>query len=466
MGRMISGKFKTRIILSSISIIIGTLIILSPFTMLSSAERTVAVLVVTVITFWVAGIIPEYLTALLFFVVAMLFSIAPAKIVFSGFHSTAFWLVFAGLVIGIGINGTGLGKRVARKVAVHLNGSYMKLIGGLVFIGLAFAFLMPSATGRVVLLVPIAVSISHRFGFKNGSNGFVGVLLAVVLGSFIPAFSILPANVPNMILVGMTESLYQYSPLYGEYLLLHFPILGFLKAIIITALILWLYPDTPIMDKSKPLEYANVMSEKETVLSVVIIILIVLWATDFIHHISPAWIALAGALFLLLPKIDTPFTSFLSLSLSSMFTGIITTMPGVPALLTPLSSELSQTSGFPIESVFMTQVLGFSTPIFPYQVPQILIGLQMSQVKLTEALKVCLYLAVISTLLLLPLNYLWWNLLGWLKKMASAKSMHEYFRFGGFYRLIVKHAGHTGVTNTDSSKKRYTSGLKKPPIFD
>ena len=462
---MISGKSKILIILSSVSIIIGAIIILSPSTILSSSERTVAALVVVVITFWVTGIIPEYLTALLFFVLAMLFSIAPAKIAFSGFHSPAFWLVFAGLVIGVGINGTGLGKRVARKVAVHLNGSYMKLIGGLVFIGLAFAFLMPSATGRVVLLVPIAVSISHHFGFKNGSNGFIGVILAVVLGSFIPAFSILPANVPNMILVGMAESLYQYSPLYGEYLLLHFPILGFLKAIIITALILWLYPDKPIIDKSRSLEYSDVMSEKEIVLSVVLIILIVLWATDFIHHISPAWIALAGAVFLLLPKIeivskqqftdkinygtlffiagilglgsminysglgsiaakylisylplniDTPFTNYLSLSLSSMLTGVITTMPGVPALLTPLSYELSQTSGFPVESVFMTQVIGFSTPIFPYQAPPILIGMQISRVKLTEALKVCFYLAVISTLLLLPLNYLWWNLLGWL----------------------------------------------------
>jgi anion transporter len=462
---MKSDKSKTLIILSSVSIIIGIIIILSPSAILSSSERIMAALVVVVITFWVTGIIPEYLTALLLFVVAMLFSIAAAKITFSGFYSPAFWLVFSGFVIGIGINGTGLGKRVAGKVAVHLNGSYMKLIGGLVFIGLAFGFLMPSAMGRVVLLVPIAVSISNHFGFKKDSNGFVGVILAIVLGSFIPAFSILPANVPNMILVGMAESLYQYSPLYGEYLLLHFPILGFLKAIIIAALILWLYPDTPIMDKSKSLEYSNVMSEKETVLSVVLMILMVLWITDFIHHISPAWIALAGAVFLLLPKIeivskqqftekinygslffiagilglgsminysglgstsakylisylplkiDTPFTNYLSLSLFSTLTGVVTTLPGVPAVLTPLSKNLSQATGFPVESVIMTQVLGFSTTIFPYQAPPILIGMQLSQVKYKEAIKVCFYLAVIYVLLLLPLNYLWWNLLGWL----------------------------------------------------
>ena len=116
---MKSDKYRALIILSSVSILVGTLIIISPSTILSPPEKIVAALLVVVITFWVTGIIPEYLTALLFFVVAMLFSIAPAKIVFSGFHSPAFWLVFSGLVIGIGINGTGLGIRVAGKVALR-----------------------------------------------------------------------------------------------------------------------------------------------------------------------------------------------------------------------------------------------------------------------------------------------------------------------------------------------------------
>jgi di/tricarboxylate transporter len=461
--KMALSNFKTPI--SLLSIIVGVILIISPPAILSFSESVVAALVIIVITFWVTGVIPEYLTAILLFVVVMLFSIVPANIIFSGFTSAAFWLVFAGLVIGVGINATGFGERVAGKVATHLNGSYFKLIGGLVFIGLIFAFLMPSAMGRVVLLVPIALATSNCFGFRKGSNGFIGVILAVVLGSVIPGFSILPANVPNMILVGMTESLYHYSPLYGEYLLLHFPVLGFLKAATITALILWLYPAKPVMDKTKLLETPDAMSKNERILAVVLVVLIAFWITDFIHHISPAWIALAGAVFLLLPKVgivsnrqfrenmnygslffiagvlglgsminssglgtslaqhlisylplnsETPFINYMSLSISSMFTGIVTTMPGVPAVLTPLSNDLAQASGLPLKSVFMTQVLGFSTTIFPYQAPPILIGMQLAQVKLIEALKVCLYLAVISVFLLLPLNYIWWQLLEWI----------------------------------------------------
>ena len=421
-------------------------------------------LVVVVITFWVTGVVPEHITAIILFAVAMLSSIAPANIVFSGFYSAAFWLVFSGLVIGVGINGTGLGKRIAGKVALHLSGRYLKLISGLVSIGALFGFLMPSAMGRVVLLIPITVAMAGYFGFKKDSNGFIAVILAVVLGSFIPAFSILPANVPNMILAGMTESLYQYSPLYGEYLLLHFPVLGFLKAIIIIALILWLYPDKPIIDKAKAFKISEAITKKERMLSLVLLVLIFFWVTDFIHNISPAWVALSGAVFLLLPKIeivnkkqfaekvnynslffiagilglgsiinysglgdllakclvsnlplnsDTPFQNYVSLSLSSLLTGVVTTLPGVPAVLTPLSGDLSHATGFPVKTVFMTQVIGFSTPIFPYQAPPILIGMQLAGVKLTEAFKVCFYLAVVS-ILLLPLNYLWWKHIGWL----------------------------------------------------
>jgi di/tricarboxylate transporter len=450
-----------RILIPTISVIFIIALVVS----FPGPESITAGVVVLAIALWATGAIPGHLTAILFFTVAMLFSIAPANIVFSGFFSGAFWLVFSGLIIGLGINSTGLGKRIAEKVALHLSGSYSKLISGLVFIGVIFSFLMPSAMGRVVLLTPIALTIANHFEFKKNSNGFTAIVLAVILGSFIPAFSILPANVPNMILVGMTETLYQYSPLYGEYLLLHFPILGFIKAIIIIVIILWLFPDKIVLNKDKIPEKPERLSKNEMVLSIVLFILIILWLTDFLHNISPAWIALAGAVFLLFPKIrivnekqfaekvnynsllyvagilglggvinysglgsasakylisylplnaDTPFINYISVSLLSMLTGIATTLPGVPAVLTPLSSDLSQATDLSLKSIFMTQVIGFSSPIFPYQAPPLLIGLQLAQVKLTDALKVCLIMAVISILLLLPLNYLWWQWLGWL----------------------------------------------------
>jgi di/tricarboxylate transporter len=395
----------------------------------------------------------------------MLFSISTADIVFSGFQSTAVWLIFGGLILGIAINSTGLGKRIGARATLYLHGSYLKIISGLVVAGILFSFLMPSAMGRVVLLTPIGIAIANHFGFSEGTNGRTGILLAIIFGTYFPAFAILPANVPNMVMVGMAETQYRISPLYGSYLLLHFPVLGLLKAALIIGIIVYCYPDQPMENGFKESQQYGKLSREEKKLSITILLLLALWMTDFIHHISPAWVTLAGALFLLLPKFgiissqqfnqkinwgslifvagilglggvinhsglgkalagellsllplgqQNEFVNYLSISLASTLTGVATTLPGVPAVFTPLSDSISQATALPIKTVLMMQVVGFSTTIFPYQAPPIIIGMQLSGEKFSSAIKLCLILATLTLIFLLPVNYIWWRLLGWI----------------------------------------------------
>lgn len=440
-------------------------LLLFPPASLSAEESKTAALVVLAIGLWATGILLEHLTALLFFFFAMLFSISPPQVIFSGFATTAFWLVFSGLVIGVGITETGLGNRIAGKVVVHLNGSYFRLIGGLVVMGVLFAFLMPSPVGRVVLLIPIALRIANYFGFKRGSNGYIGVLLAVTLSTVVPAFTVLPANGVNMILAGMSETQYGISILYGDYLFLNFPVFGILKAVALVFVILRLYPDKPRIDKAGELIKVGRIKRKEETLSIIIVVLLALWMTDFIHKISPAWISLGGAILLLMPGLQIvgsreftekinfgslfylagifgiggvvshsglgdvladklitslpfsegkPFLNYVLLSLSSSFMALIATLPGVPAVMTPISDSLAQVTGLPLKTVIMTQVFGFSTTFFPYQVPSIVIGIQMSGEKLSVSAKLFLALAGISVIFLLPINYFWWKIYGWI----------------------------------------------------
>ncbi len=403
-----------------LSVAVALLLLLFPPESLSLEETRVSALALVTICFWATGVIPEHITSLLFFLFAMLFSVSTADVVFSGFQSTAIWLIFGGLIIGVAITETGLGKRVADKAVDYLHGSYLRIISGLVIAGILFSFIMPSAMGRIVLLVPIGLAMANHFGFEKGSKGRSGVLMAIILGSYFPAFAILPANVPNMVMVGMAETQFQISPLYGSYLLLHFPVLGLLKAVLITGLIVWLFPDEPI-EAGDNKEFAHEkLSRDEKYLSITLVLLLLLWMTDFTHHVSPAWITLAGALFLLLPKIEivdkkafsqkinwgpmlfvagilglggvinssglgnvlagnllsllplgmeNDFVDFVSVSLAAAFTGIATTLPGVPAVFTPLSDSISQATGLPMETVLMMQVLGFSTTFLPYQAP-------------------------------------------------------------------------------------------------
>lgn len=87
-------------------------------------------------------------------------------------------------------------------------------------------------------------------------------------------------------------------------------------------------------------------------------------------------------------------TNFVSLSLMATVTGLFTTVPGVPAVLTPLAGDLAAQTGFSLNTVLMTQVIGFSTVIFPYQVGPLVVAMQMSGEKLGHLLRITLPLAL------------------------------------------------------------------------
>lgn len=416
------------------------------------------------ISIFATAIVPEYLGALLFFLLAMVFTVAPAPVVFSGFNSTAVWLIFGGLVLGVAINATGLGQRIAKALAAHLAGTYPRLIGGMVAVGLLIAFIMPSSMGRVVLIIPITLALADHFGFSASANGRTGLVFAGVLGTFIPAFAILPANVPNMVLAGLAESQLDAHLYYGQYFILHFPVLGLIKALLIIALICKLFPDQPRVQNHDAMS-SGPISLQEKQLTLVLISLLALWGTDFWHHISPAWVAMAGSIVLMLPKVnivtaehfnqkinyssvffvaaviglgavindtglgsavgqqllsvvplsqDTPFISYLSVSAVSMLSGLLATLPGIPAIMTPLAQDISASTGFSLDAVLMLQVIGFSTLLMPYQAPPVMIALSLSGQPLSRMMKMLGSLVVITCLLLWPLNYLWWQLLGWI----------------------------------------------------
>lgn len=419
---------------------------------------------IAAIGLWATAVIPEPITAVFFFTAAMLLKAAPPATVFGGFESGALWLVFGGLVVGLAVRSTGLGERLAGHLGRAFGTSYWGVITGITLVGVAMGFLMPSSMGRAVLLMPIAARLAERYGFAPGSNGRTGVVLAAALGCHVPTFSILPANLPNLVLVGASETLWHYAPSYGEYFLLHFPVLGLLKVLLMIALILWLWPDTP-----QPLAAENTveapMSRQEWQLSALLAAALALWVTDFAHHISPAWISLAAGAVLLLPGIGLvsrkefaeqinygpmlhvagimglgamvgqsglgarlaggildilplapghAITNFTSLSVISTLVSIATTLPGAPAVLTPMAGQMAEASGLSVAAVLMSQVLGFSNPVFPYQSAPLVVALQLGGGSLASAQKLCLWLAGLTFVVLLPLDYLWWRLLGWL----------------------------------------------------
>ncbi len=189
------------------------------------------------IVLWATSLLPEFITALLFFAAAMMAKIAPPEVIFGGFASSAFWLVFSGFVLGIAIRKTGLADRAAQALSARLTDSWPRMVASVVLLSYALAFVMPSNMGRIALLMPIVAAMARRAGIADGSRGWFGLALAVGFGTFQLSATILPANVPNLVMSGAAEGSYGIHLNYVPYLLLHTPVLGWLKGAVLVALI-------------------------------------------------------------------------------------------------------------------------------------------------------------------------------------------------------------------------------------
>jgi len=410
---------------------------------------------------WSTAVTPAYFTAVLFMFLAVVIGLAPAKVVFSGFLSTAVWLVFGGLVIGVAVRKSGLGERAVRTMLRSFPVSYGGMLWALVLTGVVLSFLIPSATGRVVLLMPIVRALCDGLGFGPDRPGRTGLVLATGLGTTLPAFAILPSNVPNMALMGSAESVLGLRFSYGDYLLLNFPVMGLLTALILPVLIGRLFPDTPSTRTADT--DATPWSVAERKLIIILLLSLGLWMTDFAHGISPAWVGLGAAIVIMLPVAGLLPTStmakdidygpwifvagiiglgavvthtgagsilaqqifavlplekgngpgtFAALFALGFLVPILTTLPAAPGILTPLAEGIAQASGWPVESILMTQVPGWVFFALPYMAPPMVLTLALGGVSVTKALKVMLPFSIGGIVILLPLQYLWGNLLG------------------------------------------------------
>ena len=469
----VTRLIEPRLIVMILITLAAAMLLIMPPAAMPPDMAVAGALVLVTIGMLATGSMPEQLVVLVFFLFAMTLSIAPPLVVFSGFTSGAFWLVFGGLVIGAAVDRTGLGARIAGSIVGRVSGDYRLVIGAIILVNMVLGFLMPSTLSRVVLLIPIVMALAERLGFAAGGRSRNGMIMATVLSAYLCSTSVLPANVPNNVLLGAAETFQGVHLRYFDYLLLHFPVLAFLKALVIWGCVVWLFrpvsggvDNAPQESDGSGVDTAyRAFSAEEGRLAVLLTLALVLWASDSLHGIAPAWVSLGVGIVCLLPVVslvppdsfrakvqvgpliyvagiigigavvaesglgaffsrwmleatalspDTPLRSLAALSGLAMLLGMVSTMPGVPAILVPIAGDLQAASGLTMEAVLMSQVLGFSTVWFPYQVPPIIVGMQLGGVSLRDGLKATSSTALISVVVLLPLDAVWWRLLGYL----------------------------------------------------
>ena len=429
---------------------------------LSAGMLPTAGVVVLCISLWATAAVPEYLTAVIFCFLAVTLVGAAPEVVFAGFYSTAGWLVFGGLIIAAAVQSTGLGARIATAAVAYFGSSYRGFLWRIVLTAALMGFLVPSNMSRVLVMLPIFLSMGERLGFGPGSKGRTGITLAVAAGSIYPSFGILTAAVPNVVLLGAAESLHGIHITYGEYFLLHFPVISVVNLLALPFLIAALFP-ADLRPAQAPAGGAPWTTAERNLL-LILVAALALWVTDHWHRVSPAWIALGAGILCLLPRVGCmPATSlagkvnlgpwlficgivgmgsvvahgglgdllagwlldklpmepgrdllnFAAMSAVGMIISMATTVPGEPVIAATLAGDISAVTGWPVATVLLAQAVNWSMVPFPYELPPLVVASRMAGMRVAHATRLLLALTLLAWVVTLPLQFVWLRHLGY-----------------------------------------------------
>ena len=234
--------------------------------------------------------------------------VAKIETAFSGFANDTPWFLFGAIMLGTAANKTGVPQRIGAFVVGRVGTSYSRLLLGLIVTSFLLTLIVPSGNARLVIMASFAVSVINVFGVGKGSNIGRGIFLVLTYTCAIFDKMVI-AGAGAITAVGNIERFGDIHVSYALWFIAFFPC-ALLTIFTAWRFALWAYPPekesvSGSMEELKTQLRGNQewtpIAIKSTLLS---ILAIVLWMTDFLHHISPSVIALALALVAFLPFVN------------------------------------------------------------------------------------------------------------------------------------------------------------------
>ena len=233
--------------------------------------------------------------------------IVPFPVAFSGFANDTAWFLFGALLLGVVATRSGIARRLAYFVMLRVGVTYPRILLSLIVTDFLLTFIVPSGIARVVIMASIALGLAEAFNSPPGSNVSRGMFLILSYTANIFDKMII-AGAGSITARGLIEKIGGVEVLWSYWFI------AFLPCSIITVLAAWwltlkLYPPEKVALEGG-YEYLRAemtkmgsLSSLEKRAALLMTVAILLWLTDFLHHISPAVIGMGVGLFALLPRV-------------------------------------------------------------------------------------------------------------------------------------------------------------------
>jgi sodium-dependent dicarboxylate transporter 2/3/5 len=282
------------------------LIWFAPLHFTANSKHALAVSAFMIVA-WIAEPIPHALTGLIGCYLFWVLKVVKFDVAFSGFADQTPWFLFGAGLFGMMATKAGLGRRLAYLIIRRVGTGYSRLLLGIILTSFLLTFLVPSGIACVVIMASVALGLMQVFGLGPGSNVGKGIFITLTYtaGGFDKMVIAGPSTILGRGLIEKGANVHIY---YGLWLLAFFPC-AVVTIFGIWRLVLWLYPpeDAALLRGAgfldEEVDKLGPWTRMEKRALLLMLIAIVLWMTDLLHHISPAVIGLGIGLFACLPRV-------------------------------------------------------------------------------------------------------------------------------------------------------------------
>ena len=293
------------------------LIATCPIPGLSYQATAVLGILIMAIVWWITGVLPEFVTAVVMAVLFVVVAGISVGATFSTFASSTWWLLLSAFTLGVGMKTSGLMKRIALAIVSKFPRTFRCQVAAQLVTGTVLGPLIPSLAVKGAMLAPLAMNIGDELGYERQGKRATGLFAAMLVGIRTVAPTIVSASITGYALMATLPVDVQEQFNMASWFVAALPWLV-VVLVLNYFLIMGIYgrgekagesscggtdedASQPIPDGLGPL------SAVEKRMLGIILVTVVLWATEPFHHVSAMAVGLAALVAMFVLKvIDVP----------------------------------------------------------------------------------------------------------------------------------------------------------------
>ena len=289
-----------------LSVVVPAVLWFAPLPIDVTARHALAIGLFMILA-WITDAMPHAVAGLVGCYLFWALGVVKFEAAFSGFATETPWFFCGALLFGMLATETGLARRIAVHVLGVVGNSYSRVLLGFILLSFLLTFLIPSGVACVLIMGSIAVGLLQAYGYGRGSNLARGIFITLTYTAGL--FDKMVIAGPSSILGrGLIVKTTHVELLWSKWLLAYLP-MSLVTIFVIWRLIQWLYP--PEQEQlSGGEEYLRRQKEalgpwtrREIHALALMLFAIGMWATDSLHHITPAMVGLGVGLLAVLPGV-------------------------------------------------------------------------------------------------------------------------------------------------------------------